>query len=119
MVPSGAIGVLLKSKGPLRSSYADSELSRREVRSIFSVSWACSMNLSHSWMGQFLSIVPSPAMKWSLKVAIACSAALTRWLCASTSWISISFFVMYDCTVFEHSLSMTLSVGFAFFYSRY
>ncbi len=37
-------------------------------------------NSSQSWSGQFLLTVARPTMKCSLNVAMACSAALTRWL---------------------------------------
>ena len=50
-MPSGASGVLLKFKGSSKSLYADSVGSRLEVRSMLSISWVCSANFSHSWIG--------------------------------------------------------------------
>jgi len=77
LVPSGAIGVLLKSNWPCNSSYAVLFGFCRDVRSMLSVICACGRNSSHSWIGKSMSTVASPAMKWCLKVWMALSAALT------------------------------------------
>lgn len=77
-VPSGASGVLFQSNVPDNSACADFSLLRREKRSMLSVSSTCGRNSSHSWMGHVGSSVARLAMKWSLNVAMARSAALAR-----------------------------------------
>ncbi len=47
---------------------------------MFNVSLTCGRNSSHSWRGQSVSTVARAAMQCSLKVAMACSVALTQWL---------------------------------------
>ncbi len=44
---------------------------------MFNVSSTCGRNSSHSWCGQSVSNMEREAMKFSLKVAMAHSAALT------------------------------------------
>ncbi len=75
------------------------------------VSSTCSRKLSQSWSGQSLSTVASAEMKCSLNVAIACLAALTRWLWGGMRWMSMLLVLMWVLSALEHSLSMTLSVG--------
>ncbi len=97
--------------GPRMHVLADLLGFRREKRSIFNVSSTCGRNSSHSWRGQCVSTVASAAMKCSLKVVMARSAALTRWLCGGTRWMLIFSDLMYFSTAAEHSLSITFSVG--------
>jgi hypothetical protein len=75
LVPSGASGVLLKSKLPWTSWLADYLGFRREKRSMFNVISTCGRNSSQSWRGQSISTVARAAMICSLNVAMACSAA--------------------------------------------
>jgi hypothetical protein len=91
--PSGAKGYLFQSYGLLRISYADLVGSILKARNKLSVSCICGVSQSHSWRGKSLSVVASTAMKASLKVWIACSAVLTRWLWGSTSCNLQSFLV--------------------------
>ena len=58
-----------------------------------------------------MSTVAKAVMKCSLKVVMAHSAALTRWLCGGMSWMLIFSDLMYFLTVAEHSLSITFSAG--------
>jgi hypothetical protein len=51
------------------------------------------------------------AMKCSKKLAIARSAALTRWLCGRTSWMPILSNLIYAFTAAKNSLSITFRVG--------
>lgn len=90
LVPIGHQGTLLKSWTPSRTWYAETFGCTLEVRNMFNESCACGMNLLHMAAGQSLSIVQNPAMRWFLKVWMARSAALTLWLCGSTSWILMS-----------------------------
>ncbi len=78
--PSGARGYLFQSYGPLRASYANIDGFIRDARMRLSVSLTCGVSFTHSWRGNSLSVVASAAMKASLKVYIARSAAFTRWL---------------------------------------
>jgi hypothetical protein len=72
---------------------------------------ACCAKWDHSWKGKFLSVMHKPLMKWFLKVCMARSAALTRWLYGSTSWM-LQFFVVRNCLMGALAwLSVTLSVG--------
>jgi hypothetical protein len=45
-----------------------------DVRNMFNVMTACGNNLSHRCIGNDLSVVQCPAIKWSLKDLIALSA---------------------------------------------
>ncbi len=110
-VPSGASGVLLKLKAPYTSWLADIFGLQREKRSIFNVSSTCGRNSSQSWRGQSWSTVARAAMKFSLKVAIACSAALALWLCGGISWMLIFSNQIYLSTMVEHLLSITFNAG--------
>jgi hypothetical protein len=58
-----------------------------------------------------MSTVARVAMKCSLKVMIARSAALTLWLCGGTRCMSILLEWMCFSTAVEHSLSMTFSAS--------
>ena len=78
LVPIGASGVLFQSNFPNNSSCADLCLVSRENRSMLRVSSTCGKNSSHNWIGHVGSMVARLAMKWSLNVAMARSAALTR-----------------------------------------
>ncbi len=89
LVPINAMGVLLKSKNPLTSLLADLLGSWREKQRRLSVSSTCCKKSSHSWRGQFLSAVVSPAMKCSLNVTMVHLAALTWWLWGGTRLMSI------------------------------
>jgi len=75
LIPNGASGTLLYSNFLLTSLLADFAGSRCENHSRLRVS---GRNLSQSWSGQTLSTVARAEIKCSLKVSIACSAALTR-----------------------------------------
>ena len=52
-----------------------------------------------------------PAMKWFLKVWMARSAALRRWMCGGASWKSTSSSVMNDWRAAEASLSKRWRAG--------
>jgi len=108
LVPNGAMGVLLKSNLPASSLFADLLGVMREKRSMLRVSCTWGRNSSQSCRGQVGSTVDSVEMKCSLNVAIARSAALTRWLCGGTSCRSIFCLWMCLTTALEHSLSMML-----------
>ncbi len=110
-VPSGASGVLLKLKAPCTSWLADILRLQHKNRSIFKVSSTCGRNSSQSCRGQSWSTVAKAARKCSLKVAIACSAALALWLCGGTSWMLIFSDRIYLSTTVEHSLSITFNAG--------
>jgi len=58
-----------------------------------------------------MSTVARAAMKCSSNVAMALSAALTRWLCGGMSWMLICSDLMYFSTAAKHSLSITFSAG--------
>ncbi len=110
-VPNGAIGVLLKSNAPCRSSYAEIFMFVLEVRSRFSVTSACWRNLSHIWSRQSLCTVSNPAIRWYFVVLTAGLTAFTWWLWGSTIWMRTFSLQMYFCTAFEHLLSRTRSFG--------
>ena len=83
---------------------------------MFSVSCACLMSLHHRTDGKSSSHVQSPAMVWFLKVLMARSAALERWLCGSTDCILIPLSSRYDFTAFVATLSMMLKTGLKFLF---
>ena len=87
---------------------------------MLSVSCACGTNCVHSTSGKSSSQVHSPAMKWLLYVRMARSAALTRWLCGSTSCtpMSASSF-KYFTIAFDAMLSKMLNLGLNPLFLRY
>ena len=110
-VPRMDIGVRLKSNGPLRASYADMAALSRNVRRRLSVSCIWGRKRSQSWIGQFTSSVAKAANMWYFAALTAVSAAFTRWLCGSTSWMSVSWLRRNALIALEHSLSRTWSRG--------
>ena len=54
-----------------------------------------------------MSTVARAAMKCSLNVVMARSAALTRWLCGGASWMLICSDLMYFSTPAKYSLYIT------------
>ena len=91
----------------------------REVRNMFSVSCDCFMSLHHRTDGKSSSHVQSPAMVWFLKVWMARSTALERWLCGSTSCILMPSPSRYDFTSFVATLSMMFNTGLKFRFFKY
>ncbi len=63
-VPNGAKGYLFQSYGPARISYADlvGLIRDGDGRRRLMESWTCGANLSHSWTGNSLSVVPKAAI---------------------------------------------------------
>ena len=86
---------------------------------MFSVSCACFMSLHHRTDGKYSPHVQSPEMVWFLKVWMARSAALERWLCGSTSCVLMPSSSRYDLTVFVATLSMMLNTGLKFRFFKY
>ena len=86
---------------------------------MFSVSCACFMSLHHRTDGKSSSHMQSPAMVWFLKVWMARSAALERWLCGSTSCILMPSSSRYYLTDFVATLSMMLNTGLKFRFFKY
>jgi hypothetical protein len=78
---------------------------------MFKVSLTCRQNSSQSGRGQSILMVAMAAMKCSLKVAMACLAALAQWLCGGASWMLIDLDWIYFLAAEEHLLSITFSVG--------
>ena len=62
-MPCGAKGVLLKSKTPYSTVFADSWGCRREARSMFKVMVACGNKQHHRCMGNCESVLHNPEMK--------------------------------------------------------
>ena len=118
-VPGGAKGTRLKLWGTSSTWYAESFGCTREVRNMLSVSCACLMSLHHRTDGKSLAYVQSPAMVWFLKVWMARSAALERWLCGSTSCIFMPSSSRYVLTVFVATLSMMLNTSLKFRFFSY
>ncbi len=79
--PSGMRGYLFQSYGPFRALYANMAGLTQEVCIMLSVFITCGVRRSHNCRGELLSVVVRAAINTSLKVWIARSAALTRWLC--------------------------------------
>ena len=105
--------------GSLKHKVGGSFGCTREVRNIFSVSCACLMTLHHMKDGKSLSHVQSPAIVCFLKVWMARSAALERWLYGSTSCILIPSSSRYDLTAFVATLLMMLNTGLKFRFLKY
>ncbi len=79
-MPRGERGVLLKSNGLLSLWLAEMRGLQWEKHNRLSVSLTCGRNLSQSWSGQSMLTVARAATKCSLKVLMACLAALMRCL---------------------------------------
>ena len=86
-IPGGANGVLEKENGPRRACHADTWGENGDPRSRLSVNSACSTSLSNIYSGKFGSTVQRADVKWFLKVLMALSALLARWLPGGTGWI--------------------------------
>ena len=84
-MPGGAKGVLLKSKTPSITVYADSWGCWREARSMFKVMVACGNKQHRRFMGNCESVLHRPAMKVFFQVMMALSAALRRCMCGRTN----------------------------------
>ena len=106
--------------GPLRASCANMFGLILEDLSMSSVSCTCGANSSHSCSGsgKSLSVVASASMNASLNVWIAHSAALTWWLCGSTSCKSHSFLVRTFLIYFVAWLSIKFIFGLYSFASN-
>ena len=69
------------------------------------MSWAWSRSLSHSLIGKSGGHDANPARKWFLKVRIARSAALRRWMYGGANSKSNLLFIIALFKSSEHSLS--------------
>ena len=105
LVPGGAMGVRLKSKGPSNMVWADIFGFRRAGRNMLSVVVACGMSRSQRWVGKVGSVLQSPAIKWFFHVRMARSAALRRCMCGGTSWKSTSLVRLNAFKALDASLS--------------
>ena len=101
----------MKSKLPKRQAWAESLGWRLEERRWFRVMSHWGRRRSHSLSGKFGSQEQRPAMKWFLKVWMARSAALRRWLWGGTRWKSILYFVKAALRSDEHSMSRICRSG--------
>ena len=79
---------------------------------MFIVSCACLITFQHRTDGKSSPHVQSPVIVWFLKVWMARSAALERWLCGSNSCILMPSSSRYVLTAFVATLSMMLNTGF-------
>lgn len=77
-MPGGARGDLLKLWIPLSKVSADKRGFILEGRNILRVQMHCGRRQHHRCNEKDLSMLASPAMRWSLKVPIALSVALQR-----------------------------------------
>ncbi len=69
------------------------------------VSIICGSSLSQSLIGNVSSTPARIALKWFLKVCIACSARLRLWLSGGTNWI-----VQFFCISFSYSSDALLPI---------
>ena len=83
----------------------------RDVCRRFSVSCVWGRKRSQSWIGRFTSNMAKAAIMWYFAALTAVSAAFTRWLCGSTSWMSVSWLRRNALIALEHSFSRTWSRG--------
>ena len=105
LIPGGAIGVLLKSYGPLNCAQADSFGFILDPRSRFSVNSACGKSLSHIGSGKLEGVVQKLEMRWFVAVWIARSAAFAWWLWGGTSCLVTPWDFRKSLISWEHSLS--------------
>ncbi len=75
------------------------------------VSIVCGCSLSQSLIGNVSSTPARIALKWFLKVCIACSARLRLWLSGGTNWI-VQFFCIYFLYSSDALLSITCVARF-------
>ena len=85
----GGMGVLLQSNVPLSWAYTESLVLSIEGRRKLSVISACSNRQCQLYMGKSGSLEQIPEMNWSLKVLIARSAALCKWIYWGYNWKSM------------------------------
>ena len=111
LVPNGAMGVRLKSCGPLSMASADMRGFNLDGLSKFSVMFVWSMRRSHSCKGKRGSRPHKIDMKWFFHVRIARSAALALWRWGGTSWKDMSFLFIRWISSLEHSLSKISNLG--------
>ena len=83
------------------------------------MSWACFISLYHSTDGNVSSHVLIPSIVLFLNVCIARYAAFTRWLCGSTSCITMFSSSRYLLTDLEATLSMLLNTGLKILFVKY
>ena len=83
----------------------------REPRSKLRVMSACGRSFSHRIKGKSGSVLQRPAMKWFLKVRMARSAALRRWMWGGASWKSMSWLSMNCMSAVDASLSSRWRLG--------
>ena len=77
----------------------------------FKANAAWKTSRSHEWRGKFSSVSANPAMKWSLKVPIAFSAAFALRACGGTSWNLMLSLLRRSLSSIDASLSMMRYFG--------
>ena len=77
----------------------------RHVIRIFKLIVACGMRWHHTCIGNQVSVIVSPAMKWYFHVLMAPYDAFTRWMCGGTNWYAISPCRLYFLRLSDASFS--------------
>ena len=95
----------------MRTASAEMRGSMRYGRRRLSVVYACLINRHHRYIGKKGSKPANPAMKCDLKVSIAFSVGLLRWLYGGTNCKSICFSDMNFLNALEHSLPHSCNFG--------
>ena len=103
-IPGDASSVLLKSNCPSSAVYSGIVGFFWQGLIIFNVIVVCGISRHHRFIGKQVSVLVIPAMELSFHVLMDCSATLTRWICGSTNWYEISFYLLYLLSLFDESL---------------
>ena len=78
----------------------------------FSVRLACGRIRHHRWSGKSYWVLPSPAIKYSLKVQMTRYAEFLWWMCGGTNWNILLTYLMKVLITLVHSLSRMCRLGF-------
>ena len=105
------MGVLLKSNGP--SIAVCSNIVRFFWQGIktFKVIVADWMRQKQRCMANWVSMLASTAIKWSLHVLMDHSATFTWWMCGGTNWYMMSSCQLYLLRITDASLSRNFTHG--------
>ena len=110
-VPGGAIGVASNLNSPCSYAYPEMFGLMQNFRSKLSMRMACGISRHHIWIGKYLWVLESPAMKWSLKVLMARSNEFLQWMWGRTNWNFSFTSLMNFLRTFGHSLSRIFRCG--------
>ena len=110
-ISGGAGGVFKKSNGPSITVCANIVGFLRQGFNIFKVVVACRMRQHQRYTVNWVSVLYITAINLSFHILMACSAALTRWMCGSNNWYLMSSWWLYVFSIADASLSSQYTRG--------